>query len=122
MAVATCSPSSLVDLGATLAPFSIQRKKAILIYVLSKYLAALGGTNYTADFGDLVNAAAAWPVMNPAQQFAAMIEIIIATANTHGASISLDETVLTAQATYLENVADQNNLLMFLTCAVGAKL
>lgn len=122
MAVATCSPSALADLGATLAPFSNARKRAILIYVLAKYLNALGGTNYTANFESLVAAAAAWPVLDPAQQFAAGIEILIATANTHGAAISTDETVLVANSTYLENVPDQNNLLMFLTCAVGAKL
>ena len=122
MAAEVCTPSALVADGATLAPFSYARQKAILIYVLTKYLNALGGTNYSGNFEQLIIDAANWPTMNPAQRSAALTEILIATANVHGAGISTDKTTLVAAANYLENAPNQDSLLLFLACALGAKL
>jgi len=122
MAAQSCSPSSLVDAGATIAPLPLAQKNAILIYLLAKWLPRLGGTNYTADFGVLVSAAANWPTMNPAQHYAALIEIVRSVAVDDGASIPSDASDLVAASNYLANTPDQDSLLLFLACAIGARL
>ena len=123
MAAQVCTPSSLIDAGAQIAPVMNQKQgKAMLIYVLSKWLAALGGTNYTTDFSTLITAAATWPDMNPAQEAAALIEIIRSVAVDDGASIPSDVNSLVAASNYLAHAPNQDSLLLFLACAIGRRM
>lgn len=119
----TCTVTSLVVAGEKLAPLSRSQLTSILLYVMAKYLAALGGTDYTSDFGTLLTAAKNWPRMNEKQNIAGLIEILIATANGHSAGISTDVTSLVAASKYLQHAeVDKEALLLFLSCAIGAKL
>lgn len=122
MAAQTCTPSSLADAGAILNPFSEQQAKGVLIYVMAKWLAALGGTNYTADFGALNEAAKLWPWLNPTQQVSALLEIVRSVAVDDGASIPTSASDLVEAAKYPINSMNQDSTLLFLACAVAAEL
>lgn len=122
MANIACTPSTVADAGATLAPLSNDDKYGILLYVLAKWLSVIGGTNYTADFSQLVLAAKLWPDLNPAQQQAGLIQIVRAVAVSNGASIPTSNSDLVAAANYLINTPNKDAIALFLACAIGTQL
>lgn len=122
MAAQTCTPSSLADAGAGIAMFSKSEFKGVLNYLLAKWLQRLGGTNYNADYSALILAAVNWPQLDPAQQQAAILEILRSVAVDDGATIPTSASDLLEAAQYLINTPDQDSVTLFLLCAIGGRM
>lgn len=115
-----CIPNTLALASGCFsgACLSEEQRKAFLIYFMAKELAALGGTDYSADPNVLMAAAAAWQALNSDQRLQVLLEIYHQNALTAGATIGTTAEIAAA-AKCFECIKDKDVALLFLTCFLG---
>jgi len=97
-------------------------RKAIMIYARMKNLAALGGTDYSANLKQLMIDSATWRKRAEDELRAIAVYITLENAINDGASINLNVNSLMTAAKCLGpkciGKEDQNGLLGYLGCAI----
>jgi hypothetical protein len=118
--MATCTLEGLISEGS--AKFTNLRahdRRALMVYMLIQELAALGGTDYTADFSQLLEDVAPFSAMREDQREGALIQIFKENAVEAGATISDDINEVMAAAACINCKADLDLILLYLTCQLG---
>lgn len=120
-----CDTDNYVSAGACFASMNSHQRQALKVYLKVKELAALGGTDYTAQLGNagtLVTAARfVRGKLNPFQRELARLVIDQDNANSAGAAISTDINVLETAIACLKDF-DRNTLDamdVYITCLLG---
>lgn len=124
MANPVCTQTTLVEGGNCISIFDAHRLKALKVYVMSRQLAAIGGTNYTlTSTGTLNEAATAFCGLQADRKLLnrAWTVIEINNAREAGATISEDPDVLAENIECLENFPDWklNLMELLLRCQLG---
>ena len=100
-------------------------RKAIMIYARIKNLAALGGTDYSANLKQLMIDSATWRKRAEDELRAIAVYITLENAINDGASINLNVNSLSTAAKCLGakclGKEDQNGILAFLGCAINTQ-
>lgn len=98
-------------------------RKAIMIYARIKNLAALGGTDYSANLKQLMIDSATWRKRAEDELRAIAVYIALENAIQDGASINLNANSLSTAAKCLKaqclGKEDQNAILMYLGCLIN---
>ena len=101
-------------------------RKAIMIYARIKNLAALGGTDYSANLAGLMQDSATWRKRAEDELRAIAVYITLENAINDGASINLNVNSLSTAAKCLKvsclGKEDQNGLLAYLGCAINTQV
>lgn len=98
-------------------------RKAIMIYARIKNLAAIGGTDYSANLQQLMIDSATWRKRAEDELKAIAVYIALENAIQDGATINLNVNSLAAAAKCLGakclGKEDQNGILAFLGCSIN---
>ncbi len=119
----SCSSASLVEAFPCLSPGVLPShlSQAIRIWFMTKELAALGGTDYTAvlDSTLISDAVTFGQTMNLAQRDTALMAIYANNAVAAGASIPTDPSVLADNVKCLRNYTELQYVELMLLCKLG---
>lgn len=124
MANPVCSQSSLITGGACLKNFNLHERRALKVYLMSKQLAAIGGTAYTlGPAGTLNTAAQGYCGLLQERDALAVSWLVIEKNNAveAGATISSSNATLADEIKCLNNFPDWKLTLMelLLRCELG---
>ena len=125
MANPVCTRASLVANSVCFRSFNAQERAALLIYLNSRELAALGGTNYTLTSGGTLEAAAVCLKYLPGQKFRSpsIYELLIASnsAVAAGAVFASTQTALAAAIACNKNFPEDDLMaqMLQLLCDLG---
>lgn len=123
----TCDVNALMTLAKCFQDkcMSDPDRKAIMIYARVKNLAALGGTDYSADLKQLMVDSANWRKRAEDELRAIGVYITLENAINDGASINLNVNSLATAAKCLGakclGKEDQNGILAYLGCAINTQ-
>lgn len=96
------------------------KRRAVMVYMLMKGVAAAGGTDYTTDFAQLLEDVAPFRALRQDQREGALIEIFKEQAESLGATISDDINDIMEAIACIECERDLDVILGFLTCAISS--
>ena len=127
MANPTCSTANFQTQGACLKNFSREERKALLIYFNVLELAAIGGTNYTAQLGHagtLATDSECFRLVNNPTQAPSIPYLVIAQAAATNAGGN-PATTPTALATAILCLVDftpaqKAAMMLYLACSLGS--
>lgn len=116
--------SNFISAAACFQNLDASEQKALMVYLKVKELAALGGTDYTAQLGHsgtLNTAAAAYKTMKDWQVNLALLVIEQDNANSAGAEISTNIQTLMDEIKCLNDFPDAtlDRMDLLLTCLLG---
>jgi hypothetical protein len=124
MANYTCNVNDLLVLAKCFSDKCMGQsdRNAIIIYARMKALAALGGTDYSANVKQLMIDSANWRKRAPDEIKAIDVYEALQNATNNGASVSANASTLATAATCLSGMCigdrDQQGVLAFLKCSI----
>jgi hypothetical protein len=127
MSTFTCDVNALMTLATCFQDkcMSDGDRKAIMIYARIKNLAAIGGTDYSANLAQLMIDSANWRKRAEDELRAILTYISLENAINDGASINLNVNSLAAAAACYRagclGKEDQNGILAFLGCTINTQ-
>jgi hypothetical protein len=124
MANPTCTKATLISAGACLSGklLSEHDRKVLQVWFMAKQLAAIGGTNYTADLETLASDSNSLTCgFQPDDMATSELVIEKNNAVSAGASISSDKDTLAGDVKCLDNYSDfaLNQMILNLRCKLG---
>lgn len=120
--MATCTQEGLIsEASAKFTNLTKQQRRALMVYMLIQELAALGGTDYSADFLQLQEDVKPFSAMREDQIEGALIQIFKENAVEAGATIPDDINDLMEAIKCIEcaRPSDLELILLLLTCQLG---
>ncbi|HEU4344039.1 MAG TPA: hypothetical protein VFU31_20990 [Candidatus Binatia bacterium] len=120
--MATCTLEGLIsEESAKFTNLTKQQRRALMVYMLIQELAALGGTDYSADFLQLQEDVKPFSAMREDQREGALIQIFKENAVAAGATIPDDINDLMEAIKCIEcaRPSDLELILLLLTCQLG---